>query len=346
MNASGVVLVHLAPDAGPAALREVLAAAGLPPHARELRSHAPDVVTLSLSTSPDDARARIAGLGVVQQCTILPPGGLAAADAGHPRAVSLGGGRSLGGGAPAGLIAGPCSVESEAQLFATADLVAEQGGLALRGGAYKPRSSAYAFNGLGPPGLELLARARARTGLPIVTEALELAHLDAVAEVADVIQLGARSMTHTALLFAAGRHPRGRPVLLKRGFGATIHEWLEAAELVLLGRLVGGHTAPGLLLCERGIRTFEPSERFTLDVAAIPIAHERTGLPVLADPSHPAGEARLVQPLARAAVAAGAAGLLVEIHVDPANAWSDGRQTLDPAAFRALVASLARLGPA
>ncbi|MCC7398582.1 MAG: 3-deoxy-7-phosphoheptulonate synthase [Planctomycetes bacterium] len=239
------------------------------------------------------------------------------------------------GGVP--IIAGPCSVESEAQLLATAELVADAGADALRGGAFKPRSSPYAFGGLGAAGLRLLARARDRTGLPIVTEVLDTTHLAIVAEHADMLQIGSRNMHNSPLLFAAGADPHGRPVLLKRGFAATIEELLLAAEYVQLGRLAAGHNGPGVVLCERGVRGFDPATRFQLDVAAVPVVHGRCPLPIAIDPSHAAGHHELVPALAAAAVAVGADGLLVEVHHEPERAWSDGEQTLGPATFRALV---------
>lgn len=245
--------------------------------------------------------------------------------------------RATFGGSAVPIVAGPCSVEGEAQILAIAELVAEAGADALRGGAWKPRSSPYGFGGLGREGLQLLAKARERTGLPIVTEVLEVADLEDVALYADVLQIGARNMQNYPLLFAAGSEPHGRPVLLKRGLAATIDEWLLAAEYVQLGRLAAGHEGPGVILCERGVRGFEPMERYTLDVAAVPLVHSRSPLPIAVDPSHAAGRRDIVPALAAAAVAAGADGLVVEVHTDPEAAWSDGAQTLGPAAFRELV---------
>jgi 3-deoxy-7-phosphoheptulonate synthase len=289
----------------------------------------PGLLTVRATTGAAADRADdVRGLPGVRRVVTLAPGERlvgrhrAAGEAAVPfGAASIGGGRVA-------LIAGPCSVESAAQLGDLADAVKRVGGDGLRGGAWKPRTSPYSFGGLGERGLDLLATARARTGLPFVTEALEPAHLDPIGATADMVQLGARNMANAPLLFAAGAHPSQRPVLLKRGFGATIHELCDAAEYVLLGRLWAGSTSPGLVLCERGIRTFETSTRFTLDVAAVPVLRELTGLPVVVDPSHPAGAARFVRPLARAAVAAGADGLLVEVHEDPEGAYSDGEQAI------------------
>ena len=245
--------------------------------------------------------------------------------------------RAVIGGPDPVVIAGPCSVESESQLLEIAHCVREAGAHGLRGGAFKPRTSPYAFGGLSERGLQILARAREETGLPVVTEVLDPDQLDVVAEYADVFQIGSRNMHNYPLLYRVGSHPSGKPVLLKRGFGATIDEFVLAAEYVSLGRIHLGRTDPGLVLCERGIRTFETASRFTLDVAAIPILKERTRLPIVADPSHPAGQRRYVPALARAAVAAGADGLLIEVHVTPDAAWSDGQQSLEPEAFRTLM---------
>lgn len=239
--------------------------------------------------------------------------------------VELGGRRVL-------LMGGPCAVESEAQLMATADATARAGGRVLRGGAYKPRTSPYSFQGLGREGLRLLDLARRRTGLAIVTEAMDEEGLERVAEVADMIQIGARNMQNYSLLRAAGR--LRKPVLLKRGLSATLEEWLLAAEYVLAGG--NGQVA----LCERGIRTFAHETRNTLDLSCVPLLKALTHLPVVVDPSHATGSWPLVAPMARAAVAAGADGVLVEIHPDPAQALSDGPQSLSLPQFGELAASL------
>ncbi|MEW9532612.1 3-deoxy-7-phosphoheptulonate synthase [Microbispora sp. NPDC049125] len=218
------------------------------------------------------------------------------------------------------VIAGPCSVESGEQLLEVAAAVRDAGCHALRGGAYKPRSSPYAFQGLGREGLELLVEAKAMTGLPVVTEILDVRDIEVVAESADMIQVGARNMQNFTLLRELGR--LRQPVLLKRGLSATVEETLLAAEYVL----EGGNDQ--LVLCERGIRTFESSYRFTLDVGAVVVLKERTHLPVIVDPSHAAGETSRVIPLALAAAAAGADGIIVESHHDPATALCDGKQAL------------------
>ncbi|NPA84915.1 MAG: 3-deoxy-7-phosphoheptulonate synthase [Crenarchaeota archaeon] len=225
----------------------------------------------------------------------------------------------IGGGSFA-VIAGPCSVESEEQILSTAEFVKKEGAAALRGGAYKPRTNPYSFQGLGEEGLRLLAKAREATGLPIVTEVMDTRDVQKVASVADALQIGARNMQNFPLLREVGR--TGKPVVLKRGMGNTVAEWLQAAEYVLLegnGQVV---------LTERGIRTFENSTRFTLDIAAIPVAKKSSHLPVIGDPSHPAGKRDLVEPLALAIVAAGADGLIVEVHPEPDKALSDAAQQL------------------
>jgi 3-deoxy-7-phosphoheptulonate synthase len=253
-------------------------------------------------------------------------------DARPDATIRLPGGASFGGGSFA-VIAGPCSVEGREMLLDTANAVRASGAVALRGGAFKPRTSPYAFQGLGLEGLELLAEARAETGLPVVTELLDVRHLDLVARYADLIQIGARNMQHYALLQAVGE--LRQPVLLKRGMAATVEELLLAAEHVL------SRGNDQLILCERGIRTFESATRNTLDIAAVPLLKQETHLPVLVDPSHAAGRADLVPALACAAIAAGADGLLIEVHPDPAHALSDGAQSLSCLGFADLMRRLA-----
>ena len=237
-------------------------------------------------------------------------------------------GRKIGGEHFA-IIAGPCAVESREQLLETARLVQRGGAAMLRGGAYKPRTSPYAFQGLGAEGLGLLAEAKAQTGLPVVTEVLDAREVSRVAEVADVLQIGSRNMHNSSLLAEAGMS--GRPVLLKRGLSSTIDELLLAAEYVLQE----GNEA--VILCERGIRTFETAYRFTLDLAAVPVLKERTSLPVIVDPSHAAGRRELVESLSIAAAAIGADGLIVEVHPCPEEAVCDGAQSLVAAEFAGYV---------
>ena len=229
-------------------------------------------------------------------------------------------GRTVGGGETFCLIAGPCTVESREQTLTTARAVHAAGASMLRGGAFKPRTSPYSFRGLGAEALEILAEAREETGLPLVTELLDPRHMELVAETADVIQIGARNMQNFLLLSEVGR--ADRPVLLKRGPSASIEELLMAAEYILK------EGNPRVILCERGIRTFESATRFTLDVSAVPVLKERTHLPVIVDPSHAAGRRELVPALARAAVAAGADGIIVEAHPRPEEALCDAPQLI------------------
>ena len=228
-------------------------------------------------------------------------------------------GRRIGGDNFA-TIAGPCTVESREVLLDTARSVRDAGAQMLRGGAYKPRTSPYSFQGLGEAGLRLLAEAKAETGLPIVTELMDVRDIEPVLEVADVVQLGARNMQNYTLLTELGR--AGRPVLLKRGLSATLEELLMAAEYILK------EGNPNVMLCERGIRTYEPSYRFTLDLMAVPVLRELTHLPIVVDPSHAAGKRSLVEPLSLAAAGAGADGVIVEVHPCPEEAVCDGPQAL------------------
>jgi 3-deoxy-7-phosphoheptulonate synthase len=239
------------------------------------------------------------------------------------------------GGPAFTVIAGPCSVEGRDMLISSAASVRASGARLLRGGAFKPRTSPYAFRGLGPAALDMLAEARDLTGLPVVTELMDARDLNAVDAVADIIQIGARNMQNFSLLAAVGE--RETPVLLKRGMSATVTELLLAAEHVM------AHGNTQVILCERGIRTFETSTRNTLDISAIPVLKQETHLPVIVDPSHAAGRADLVPSLAAAAVAVGADGLIVEVHPDPANALSDGAQSLTFQAFDDMMRMLAPL---
>ena len=226
------------------------------------------------------------------------------------------------------VIAGPCSVESEAQIIEVAKAVKQAGATILRGGAFKPRTSPYAFQGLKDTGIELLLKAKKETGLPIVTELLSVHHLDLFKDV-DVIQVGARNMQNFELLKEVGK--TGKPVLLKRGLANTLQELLMSAEYVM------SEGNSQVILCERGIRTFETMTRNTLDLSAIPVLKERTHLPIIIDPSHSTGAARLVEPMSMAAVAAGADGLIIEVHNDPKRALCDGAQSLNPLQFDGLM---------
>jgi len=235
------------------------------------------------------------------------------------------------------IVAGPCAVESESQVLETAFRVKEAGGKILRGGAFKPRTSPYSFQGLGEDGLKLLARAREVTGLPFVTEALGIEELPLVAEYADMIQIGARNMQNFRLLEAVGK--LRKPVLLKRGMMNTIDEMLMSAEYILAQ---GNYQ---VVLCERGIRTFEPATRNTLDLSCVPIVKKKSHLPILVDPSHGTGRSDLVHSMSLAALAVGADGLLVEVHPNPVEALSDGPQSVTPEQFAALVKDLRRFAP-
>lgn len=242
--------------------------------------------------------------------------------------VKLPGGLAIGGSGVV-IIAGPCSVESESQIIEAANAVRAAGAAMLRGGAFKPRSSPYSFQGLGVEGLKLLAKAREETGLLIVTEAMDANGADLAAEYADIIQIGARNMQNFPLLKRAGRI--GKPVLLKRGIAATIVELLLSAEYLL------AEGNQQVILCERGIRSFDPATRNVLDLTAIPVVQNLSHLPIIADPSHGTGVRDKVIPMARAAVAAGADGVMVEVHPSPEDALSDGAQSLYPAQFEELV---------
>jgi 3-deoxy-7-phosphoheptulonate synthase len=234
------------------------------------------------------------------------------------------GGRKIGGNAFM-MIAGPCTIESRDQMLTAAHAVNDAGAQLLRGGAYKPRTSPYSFQGLGEGGLRLLAEAREETGMPVVTELMDVRDLDPVLEVADVVQVGARNMQNYTLLTEIGR--AGRPVILKRGLSAQLEELLMAAEYVLK------EGNENVILCERGIRTFETGYRFTLDLMAVPVLKQHTHLPVIVDPSHAAGRRDLVLPMSMAAAAAGADGIIVEVHPDPEHAICDGPQQLRASEF-------------
>ena len=240
------------------------------------------------------------------------------------------------GGSNFVVIAGPCSVESSDQMLDTARAVKEAGGVILRGGAFKPRSSPYSFQGMGEEGLKLLAQARELTGLPIVTEVMDTEEIPMVESYTDILQVGARNVQNFSLLKKLGKCKK--PVLLKRGLMTTVKEFLSSAEYIL----AAGN--PEVILCERGIRTFETSTRNTLDLSAVCVLKERTHLPVIVDPSHAVGLRRFVQPMARAAMAVGADGVMVEVHCSPENALCDGEQSLRPEDFKALMVDLKSMG--
>ena len=274
--------------------------------------------------------SRLEGLpGVLEILHVSPPYKQASREwKAESTVVHLPGGLTIGGDEVV-VMAGPCSVESEAQILAAARAVREAGATVLRGGAFKPRTSPYSFQGLGPRGLELLARAREETGLAVVTEVLDVESVELVARVADIVQIGARNMQNTSLLKRVGQTKK--PVLLKRGISATVTELLLAAEYLM------AEGNGDVILCERGVRGFDPAARFLLDLTAVPLLHRLSHLPVVADPSHGTGLRDAVIPMARAAVAAGADGLLIEVHPDPARALSDGAQSLAPDQFTELM---------
>ena len=287
---------------------------------------------------------RIAGItalesspGVDEVMSILAPYKLASREWKPEQSVVRAGSLSVGNG-QIGVIAGPCSVENEEQLVSSAHAVKEAGASALRGGAFKPRTSPYSFQGMKEDGLKLLAEARNQTGLAIVTEVVSPDDVELVSEYADVLQIGARNMQNYRLLEAVGKSPRA--VLLKRGPSATIDEWLLAAEYILDG---GNHD---VMLCERGIRTFESHTRFTLPLATVAYVQERTHLPVVIDPSHGTGHTALVPSMARAAIAAGADGLIVEVHPNPGKALSDGYQSLNFNQFEEMMTGCRKIAAA
>lgn len=269
--------------------------------------------------------------GVEQHMQILKPYKLVSKEFKQESTVVKVGRVEIGGGR-AGMIAGPCSVENRETLLETARAVKAAGANILRGGAFKPRTSPYAFQGMGEEGLKLLAEAREATGLPFVTEAMSVSHIEMVADYADMIQIGARNMQNFDLLKAVGDVKK--PVMLKRGLSATIKEWLMSAEYILSR---GNYD---VVLCERGIRTFETYTRNTLDLAAVPAAKELSHLPVVVDPSHGTGKRSLVAVMAKAALASGADGLTIEVHPRPEEALSDGDQSLLPDEYKAMVEAL------
>jgi len=248
--------------------------------------------------------------------------------------VNLGDGVKIGG-SEFTVMAGPCSVESEEQLLKTAEIVKAGGAKILRGGAFKPRTSPYSFQGLGEEGLKIMARAREKTGLKIVTELMDIEHIDVVCQYTDIIQIGARNMQNYSLLKEIGK--LDKPIMLKRGMAATIKEWLLAAEYIMNE---GNHN---VILCERGVRTFGEETRNTMDLSSIPLVQQISHLPVIADPSHGTGRWELVTPVARASAAVGADGIMIEVHPEPENALSDGPQSLKPEKYYSMMEEVAAI---
>jgi 3-deoxy-7-phosphoheptulonate synthase len=286
-------------------------------------------VIAAIGEKRDEFRQSLeSGPGVAEVVPILAPYKVASLEV-KPEPTVVRAGSLAVGNCHVGMIAGPCSVESEEQTLATARAVKAAGATALRGGAFKPRTSPYSFQGLKEKGLQILAAAREETGLAVVTEVMSEGDVGLVASYADVLQIGARNMQNYRLLEAVGAE--GKPVLLKRGASATLDELLLAAEYIL------NAGNPNVMLCERGIRTFEAHTRFTLPLATVPWLHERTHLPVVVDPSHGTGHTALVPRMAAAAIAAGADGLIIEVHPDPETALSDGYQSLDFQQFEELM---------
>lgn len=265
--------------------------------------------------------------GVWEVIHVTKPYKLVSREGKERTVVKVGGAAFGGGGVP--VIAGPCAVEDRTRFLEIAQVVKEAGADAIRGGAYKPRTSPYAFQGLGEEGLRILAEAREKTGLPVCTEVMDTDTVELVSEYSDIVQIGARNMHNFSLLKRVGRQPK--PVLLKRGLSATINELLMAAEYIM------SEGNWRVILCERGIRTFEEQTRNTLDLSAIPIIHELSHLPIIVDPSHASGRWDSVIPLARASVAVGADGLIIEVHQNPSEAFSDGPQSLKPEKFKGLM---------
>jgi len=331
------MLVVMSPDATTADLKRVSAtfeAEGSAPRTHQRQGH----VALSADAHPALAErlAMLPGVAEVQPAISY----VLSSRTWHPERskIRLGDGVIIGGDpgeSELAVIAGPCAVESESQLMRTAEAVAASGARLLRGGAFKPRSSPYSFQGLGAEALRLLAKVKQATGLLVVTEAMDEANVEPVAEVADVLQIGSRNMGNVSLLKRAAGC--GKPILLKRGMAATIEELLLAAEYIL------AEGNPDVVLCERGIRGFDPATRNVMDIAAIPLLQAESHLPVVGDPSHGTGRRALVPAMAKAAVAAGADGLLIEVHPDPDHALSDGPQSLTLEGFADLMRELRAL---
>ncbi len=327
------MIIVMAPDATPEEIEKVedtIRKLGYPPHA--IVGVERKVIGAVGDERGKDRLQSIETMGGVESVfPILKPYKLASREVKSSNSVIQADGVAIGGTAIA-IIAGPCSVESKEQICTTANLVKGSGANFLRGGAYKPRTSPYSFQGMEEDGLKLLAAAREVSGLPIVTEVMNPREIDLVAKYADVIQVGARNMQNFSLLKELGRVDK--PILLKRGMMNTIKEFLMSAEYVLSE---GNHQ---VILCERGIRTFETATRNTLDISCIPVLKKETHLPIIIDPSHATGHWDMVESMSRASIAAGADGLIIEVHPDPVKAFSDGPQSLKPEKFDRLMENL------
>ncbi len=332
------MLVVMKTDAGPDAIERVcdaIAALGLTPH--PIPGKVRTAIGITGNTGPVDPASLMTLPGVIEVIRVTKPYKLTNREMKPEDTIVRVGGAAIGG-SDIVVIAGPCSVESREQTLSAARELKRRGAQLLRGGAYKPRTSPYSFQGMGPEGLRILTEARRETGMPIVSEALSTDDLDLVAEHVDVIQIGARNMQNYPLLRRAGQCDN--PVLLKRGIAATLEEFLLAAEYVM------SEGNRNVILCERGIRTFAEHTRFTLDLSIVPELKRITHLPVIVDPSHAAGRADLVLPLARAAIAAGADGVMVETHGDPRVALCDGAQALRYDAFDEMMEELRAIAAA
>ncbi len=328
------MIVILKPHSDPEQLNSLIAwleGKGITTHLSMGEDHA--ILDLMGDTAQLDADL-IAALDIVEDVKRVREPYKKASRKFHPEDTVVQVGNTQIGGGSLTIMAGPCSVESEEQVVAIAKAVKASGATMLRGGAFKPRTSPYSFQGLGAKGLEYLKAARQETGLPIVSELMDISQLPLFRDV-DVIQIGARSMQNFDLLKAVGRQEK--PVMIKRGLCATYEEWLMSAEYVM----AGGNS--NVILCERGIRTYENYTRNTLDLTAVPVLRKLTHLPIIVDPSHATGKSALVDPLSMAAVAAGCDGLLIEVHNDPAHALCDGPQSLRPEVFDALAKKLFKL---
>jgi 3-deoxy-7-phosphoheptulonate synthase len=335
-NGDDSVIIVMRPDAGPGDLDRLVERArstGAVVHV----STTPGGTTVGVIGAAGEGLSWEAFPGVQQVVGVGAPFRLVGRRVQAEDTVVDVGGVSIGGGGFT-VIAGPCAVESRAQLTAAAAAVKEAGAVILRGDAFKPRTSPYSFQGLGKEGLDLLAEARARFGLPFVAEVVDPRDVELVAGYADLVRIGSRNMSNFPLLAEVGRQPK--PVMLKRGFTATIEEWLGAAEYVYKE---GNHN---IVLCERGIRTFETQTRNTLDISAVPVAKSLSHLPVMVDPSHSAGRRWLVPPLTLAALAAGADGVMIDVHPAPETALVDGPQAILPAEFSALMGKVRALAGA
>ena len=315
-----------------ARVEESVRAAGFTPH--PVRGALRTAVAVTGNETPLNPASFERLAGVQSVVPVTQPTTLVGRES-HPDDTLIEVGGAVFGGGHLAVIAGPCAVESFEQTLEVARAVQAAGAKLLRGGAYKPRTSPYSFQGLEREGLKILSKVRQETGLPVVTEVLDTDSLELVAEHADVIQIGARSMQNFPLLKRAGRVRK--PVLLKRGLSATLEEWLMSAEYI------AAEGNPSIILCERGVRTFSTHTRYTLDLAIVPAVKETSHLPVIVDPSHGTGSRTKVAPMARAAVAAGADGLMVEVHADPGGALSDGPQALLPSEFAGLMAEVRAL---